>query len=157
MSRDEGAAFAIGPGPDGPRYSGPHGPIDIPPDQPPDRTVVRWPAGEAWLDWSMRRNDRDALRAGVAASIGGRSLRLRREGRTLVLEEDGTIRALLRQRRGGFQVEGPDGTRVAVATWSLKGRVEPVAAPGDVVLLVLAAVSGVTRTLDRRLPLPLFP
>jgi hypothetical protein len=146
-------AFSLAPGPGGARYDGPHGPIDVPADQAPDRTRVDTPAGEATLDWGMMSDDRAALERGAAMHVGGRELLLRRDGRALVV--DGLLE-LRRRRFGRVELARPDGTSVAWFKGDLSGEVAESATPDDVAVMLLVMASNAAGTLERRLPLMPF-
>jgi hypothetical protein len=146
-------AFRIEPGP---RYDGPHGPVELPADAAPEASRIVGPRGEARLGWGMLSRDTAALDAGVPALAAGRALTMRREGRVLVFSEpDGTPIATARLRRGSrVALEDPGGERVAWFRWTkLAGEVEAAATPLHVELMLLLLVSGAQRHLERRAPL----
>jgi hypothetical protein len=143
-------AFSLAPGPAGPRYNGPHGPIDVPADQAPHRTRVHTPAGEATLEWGMMSDDRAALERGAAMHLGGRELVLRRDGRALVV--DGLLE-VRRRRFGRVELARPGGTTVAWFKRDLSGEVAERATPEDVTVMVLVMASNAAGTLERRVPL----
>lgn len=152
-------AFELSPGPDGARYEGPHGPIDVPGDQEPHSTRISTPDGPATLAWGLLSQDRGALERGVRASVGGRELVLRRDGRELHLADSaGAPRLAARRRRlGRVELTRPDGKVVASFKATLSGEVADTAAPDEVAAAILLMVSGAARQLERRVPLPLSP
>lgn len=151
--------FAIGPGPDGPVYDGPHGPVAIPADASPTATLIRTPAGEATLEWGMLSDDRAAMERGVPARLGGRDLVLRRDGKALRLgDAAGTDVAVATRKRGRVTVARPDGTAVAwFSPMKLSGEVEDEAGAEEVTFLVLLLASNAASQLEKRIPLPFSP
>ena len=177
-------AFELSPGPDGARYEGPHGPIDVPGDQEPHSTRISTPDGPATLAWGLLSQDRGALERGVRvevsdagakrdgvvvyggalergvrASVGGRELVLRRDGRELHLADSaGAPRLAARRRRlGRVERTRPYGKVVASFKGTLSGEVADTAAPDEVAAAILLMVSGAAKQLERRVPLPLSP
>jgi hypothetical protein len=129
--------------------------MTLPADQSPDATRLVTPDGEASLAWGMLSRDGDALRGGVAVTIGGRDLRLRRDGRALLLEDGGGAPLAVARRKAFGKVElvRPDGTALASFKPSLSGEVADAAGPEDVALALLLMGSGAASQLERRVPL----
>jgi len=141
-------------------YSGPQGPLRFRAGQDPATAVIVTPEGEDRLEFGMARADLDTLRSGVAARIAGEDFQLRRDGKTLqLLDATGRERAVARRAMfGKTKIERPDGTVVATFL-GLDGKVDEGAEPLEVRLLLLLAVSGATRAIERRaggdiLPIP---
>jgi hypothetical protein len=138
-----GESFRLQPGPDGPTYEGPHGPMTIHNRAMGDGTTVDTAAGEARVDWDMTRRDWDALDAGVAISLGGVSGRLRREGKVLVLDgPDGHMATVRPKPFGRWVVEDARGEEQVRVKPKLAGDVREGAGPEHVTLAVLVMASG---------------
>jgi hypothetical protein len=138
-----GGPFRLQPGPEGPTYEGPHGPMTIHNRAAGDGTTVDTAAGRAHVDWDMTRRDREALDAGVAISLGGVSGRLRREGKVLVLDgPDGHMATVRPKAFGRWIVEDARGEEQVRVKPKLAGDVREGAAAEHVTLAVLVMASG---------------
>jgi hypothetical protein len=132
------------------RYDGPHGPLWFSGHQDPSTAVLESADGEDRLEFGMARDDLEALDAGVQARIEGADYRLRRDGKTLLLLDDsGRPRVIVRRARfGKLKLERPDGRKVAEFA-GLEGKVDEVAEPVEVRLMLLLALSAANRAIDR--------
>jgi hypothetical protein len=144
--------FALQGSDDRALYEGPHGPMTMPGRFDSGRVAVATPQGEASIAWSPDLADDVELEGeGIAVQNAGvPSACLRRAGRVLtVTDDDGTPRAVVRQKRfGRVRLERPDG--VELATWHhFRGRVTDDAEFADVALMLLVMASRGDRRLDR--------
>jgi len=139
-------------------YTGPCGPLRFRADQDPATAVIVTPEGEDGMEFGMARTDLDALRSGVAVRIAGEDFRLRRDGKSLhLLDAAGRSRVIARRAMfGKTKLERPDGTVVATFL-GLDGKVDERAEALEVRLLLLLAVSGATRAIERRASGDLLP
>jgi hypothetical protein len=136
-------------------YNGPQGPLRFRADQSPQTAELE---GGDRLEFGMARQDLDSLDAGVAARIAGGDYTLRRDGRTLVLQDAGGAPRMIarRARFGRLRLERPDGSEVALVS-GLDGKVDEAAGPVEVRLMVLLAVAGAARAIERRAVGSLLP
>ncbi|HEX5621780.1 MAG TPA: hypothetical protein VFX51_25360 [Solirubrobacteraceae bacterium] len=129
-------------------YKGPQGPLRFRLDQSPETAALE--EGDR-LEFGMARQDLGTLDGGVAAWIAGEVYVLRRNGRSLVLEDGaGRPRAIARRARfGRMRLERPDGTEIA-AVHGLDGKVAESADAVEVRLMLLLTIAGAARAIERR-------
>jgi hypothetical protein len=141
------------------RYDGPHGPLWISVNQDPSTAVVQAAETEDRLEFGMARSDLEALDAGVRARIDREDYQLRRDGKTLVLlDASGRPQATAKKARfGRLKLERADGRTVAQFLGPA-GKVDEQISPLEVRLMLLLAVSGSQRAIERGggslLPIP---
>jgi hypothetical protein len=129
-------------------YKGPQGPLRFRVDQSPETAAL---ADGDRLEFGMARQDLDTLDGGVAAWIAGDVYVLRRDGRSLVLEDGaGRPRAIARRARfGRMRLERPGGIELALVH-GLDGKVAESADAVEVRLLLLLTIAGAARAIERR-------